>query len=58
MKEIISKLSKEEQKILQNVMTTEQSYLYIKDLQHNRTKEKEAIQNIVNIIEREIRHED
>jgi len=57
MKEIISKLTKEEQQILQNVMTLEQTNLYIKDLKQNRTKEKEAIQNVVNLIEREIRHE-
>lgn len=57
MKDIISKLTKEEQQILQNVMTLEQTNLYIKDLKLNRTKEKEAIQNVVNLIEREIRHE-
>ncbi|MGE6448788.1 hypothetical protein [Pseudoalteromonas tetraodonis] len=57
MKDIISKLTKEEQQILQNVMTLEQTNLYIKDLKQNRTKEKEAIQNVVNLIEREIRHE-
>ncbi|WP_156148003.1 hypothetical protein [Pseudoalteromonas ruthenica] len=58
MKDIISKLTKEEQLILQNVMTLEQTNLYIKDLKQNRTKEKEAIQNVVTLIEREIRHED
>ena len=34
-KEIISQLSKEEQQILQNVMTLEQTNLYIKDLKEN-----------------------
>lgn len=57
MKDIISKLTKEEQQILQNVMTLEQTNLYIKDLKQNKTKEKEAIQNVVCLIEREIRHE-
>jgi hypothetical protein len=37
-KEIIGSLSKEEQQILQNVMTLEQTNLYIKDLKQNRSK--------------------
>tara|TARA_R110000765_G_scaffold323962_2_gene415594 strand:- start:3111 stop:3296 length:186 start_codon:yes stop_codon:yes gene_type:complete len=56
-KEIISQLSKEEQQILQNVMTLEQTNLYIKDLKDNRSKEKEVIENVVKLIEREIRNE-
>ncbi|PKH87324.1 hypothetical protein [Colwellia sp. Bg11-28] len=56
-KEIISQLSKEEQLILQNVMTLEQTNLYIKDLKENRSKEKEVIENVVKLIEREIRNE-
>jgi hypothetical protein len=56
-KEIISQLSKEEQQILQNVMTLEQTNLYIKDLKENRSKEKEVIENVVKLIEREIRNE-
>lgn len=57
-KEIISQLSKEEQQILQNVMTLEQTNLYIKDLKENRSKEKEVIENVVKLIEREIHNED
>lgn len=56
-KEIIEALTKEEQQILQNVMTLEQTNLYIKDLKQNRSKEKETIENVVKLIEREIRNE-
>ncbi|MDO6610522.1 hypothetical protein Q4601_11995 [Shewanella sp. 1_MG-2023] len=56
-KEIINQLSKEEQQILQHVMTLEQTNLYIKDLKENRSKEKEVIENVVKLIEKEIRNE-
>ncbi len=54
-KEIISALSQEEQQILQNVMTLEQTNLYIKDLKQNRSKEKETIENVVKLIEKAIK---
>jgi len=54
-KEIISALSLEEQQILQNVMTLEQTNLYIKDLKQNRSKEKETIENVVKLIEKAIK---
>jgi len=56
-KEIISTLSKEEEQILQNVMTLEQTNLYIKDLKQNRSKEKETIEQVVKLIEKVIRNE-
>lgn len=56
-REIIEALTKEEQQILQSVMTLEQTNLYIKDLKQNRSKEKETIENVVKLIEREIRNE-
>jgi hypothetical protein len=56
-KEIIDSLSKEEQQILQNVMTLEQTNLYIKDLKQNRSKEKETIENVVKLIEKAVRNE-
>ena len=55
--EIISTLNKEEQQILQNVMTLEQSNLYIKDLKQNRSKERETIEQVVKLIEKVIRNE-
>jgi hypothetical protein len=42
---------------LQNVMTLEQTNLYIKDLKQNRSKEKETIENVVKLIEKAVRNE-
>ena len=56
-KEIMDALTQDEQKILQSVMTLEQTNLYIKDLQQNRSKENEAIENVVKLIGKVIHNE-
>ena len=54
LKDIISALTKEEQQILNSVMTIEQTNLYISDLKKNKSKEKEAIESVVKLIEKVI----
>ncbi|MBJ2138202.1 hypothetical protein JEU11_17200 [Paraglaciecola chathamensis] len=56
-KEIIGDLTVQEQKILQTVMTLEQTNLYIKDLKQNKSKENDAIGDVVKIIEKVIKNE-
>ncbi|MGN2613459.1 hypothetical protein [Aliivibrio fischeri] len=51
-KDIIGALSKEEQQILQNMMTLEQTNLYINDLEKNKSREKEIVQEVVKLVER------
>lgn len=56
-KEIIDALTKEEQQILQSIMTLEQTNLYIKDLKENRSAENEVIETVVKLIEKVIKNE-
>ena len=55
--EIIASLSVEEQTILQNIMTLEQTTLYINDLEKNKTKEKETVYRVINLIEKVVKNE-
>ncbi|MEZ9419640.1 hypothetical protein AB4345_08245 [Vibrio breoganii] len=53
-KEILSKLTNNEKKLLQEILNIEQGKLYVVDLEKNRSEEKTIVDRIFKLIERSI----